>query len=60
MSDDSLKVLECNKDWINNISFLIMTFVYLIIHIIRMCLKQKYRNKKINLSTSTSLETESP
>ena len=45
-NDDPLKVLECSKDWVNNISFLIMTFVYLIIHIIRMCLKQKYRKKK--------------
>lgn len=58
MSDDPLKVLECSKDWVNNISFLIMTFVYLIIHIIRMCLKQKYRKQKTKNNSSTSLSLE--
>ena len=52
--DDPLKVLECSKDWVNNISFLIMTFVYLIVHIIRMCLKQKYRNKKFKSMSESS------
>ena len=55
--DDPLKVLECSKDWVNNISFLIMTFVYLIVHIIRMCLKQKYRKQKQKNNSSASSES---